>query len=191
MAKITRQPMKVFGSSSGFQEVTQFGSTAAGGTVYTTNIATIQALNNYLQGWFDAIINGSYPTIQDMNAIHYLFGYQLTYLMQTGIPEWDSTAIYYIGSKVNDGFGGIYTSLTDTNTNNALTDSTNWLPPDASKSAALATNLTIPTGYNYNASFVTVNVGVTLTINGTAVLSGITTLNGTLAVGTSSIIHFN
>lgn len=191
MAKITRQTQQIFGVNSGFQQITQFGSTAAGNTVYTTNIATIQALSNYLVGWFNAVENGSYPAIQDMNALHFLYAYQLAYIMQAGVSEYDAATPYYTGSIANDGFGSLYRSITDNNTGNALSDTTNWLPPGASLNTARATDLTIPTGYNYNSSFTTIGVGVTYTINGTAVFSALTAINGTLAVGTSATIHFN
>ena len=54
-----------------------------------------------------------------------LYGYQLAYLMQEGVPEWNADTTYYIGSIVNDGLGNCYRSLTDSNLNNALTDTTN------------------------------------------------------------------
>ncbi len=126
MAKITRQPQKIFGSSAGTNQITQFGSFAAGSIAYTTNITTIQALSNYLTGWFGAVLGSENPCIEDWNALCYLFAYQLAYILQTGIAEWETTTPYYIGCFASDSTGGIYYSLTDNNTGNALSDSTKW-----------------------------------------------------------------
>lgn len=126
MAKIARATMKIFGSSAGANQIAQFGSLNAGSPTFTTNVTTIQALSNYLVGWYNAVIGGNSPAIEDMNALFYLYAYQLAYLFQTGIAEWDSGTTYYTGSLVNDGLGNIYTSLLDTNLNNALTNTTYW-----------------------------------------------------------------
>lgn len=128
MAKITRKNMKVFGSSAGPTDIGKFGSLAAGSPTYTTDPETIQALSNYLTGWLGAVVGGNSPAIQDMNALCYLFAYQLAYLMQTGVAEWNASTTYYIGSLVNDGAGRLYRSITDDNLNNALSSTSNWTP---------------------------------------------------------------
>lgn len=101
MTKITRQTQKIFGSNAGFDQIAQFGSLAAAAPIFTTNVATIQALSNYLTGWFGGVIGQNSPAIEDMNALCYLYAYQLAYLMQAGISEWDSGTTYYTGSLVN------------------------------------------------------------------------------------------
>lgn len=126
MAKIVRAVQKLFGSTAGTTEVSQFGSLKAGAPAYTTDAETIQSLSNYLQGWYGAVLGNNSPAIEDMNAIHFLFARQLAYIMQAGVPEWNAETTYYIGSMVNDGTGKIYTSLTDDNLNNAITDGTKW-----------------------------------------------------------------
>lgn len=128
MAKITRKNQKVFGSNAAALEIAQFGSLAAATPTFTTDPETIQALGNYLGGWFDAVIGQNSPAIEDMNAICFLYAYQLSYLMQTGIAEWNDETTYYIGSLVNNEFGKIYVSIADDNLNNALTDVTKWKP---------------------------------------------------------------
>lgn len=128
MAKIARKQAKIFGSSAGALEIGKFGSLAAGSIAYTTDPDTIQALTEYLEGWFSAIIGSNSPAIEDMNALCYLFAYQIAYILQAGIAEYNSTTTYYIGSMVNSA-GVIYMSLTDTNTGNAVTDSTKWTAP--------------------------------------------------------------
>lgn len=126
MAKLTRATQKLFGSTAGVNEISTFGSLKAGVPAFTNNPATIQSLSNYLAGWFQAVIGGNSPAIEDMNALFYLYAYQLVYIFQAGVPEWDSGTTYYIGSFASDGLGNIYTSLTDTNLNNALSNTTNW-----------------------------------------------------------------
>lgn len=126
MAKITRAIQKIFGSTAGADEIAQFGSLAASAPAFTTSPTVIQALSNYLDGWFGAVLGENSPAIEDMNALFYLITYQLSYLMQTGIAEWNAATTYYIGSVVNDGTGLFLISLTDGNLNNALTDTDNW-----------------------------------------------------------------
>lgn len=130
MAKITRKIMKIFGSTAGTNNIAKFGSFAAGTPVrYTGAVAdptVIQSLSNWLQGWYGAVVGSNSPAIEDMNAGFFVFAYQLAYLMQEGVAEWDSTTTYYIGSIVNDGTGILYVSLTDTNLGNALSSTANW-----------------------------------------------------------------
>jgi hypothetical protein len=130
MARLTRYTQKLFGSTAGTDEMAEFGSLAAStparytGATITPDI--IQTLSNYLVGWFGAVIGENSPAIEDMNSLCYLFSYQLAYLMQLGIPEWIATTTYYTGSFVSDGAGNIYSSITNSNTNNALSDTTKW-----------------------------------------------------------------
>lgn len=126
MAKITRETQKIFGASAGANQIAQFGSLAAGAAAFSTDPETIQALTEYDEGWFSGVLGGNSPAIEDMNALCYLFAYQLAYLLQTGVAEWDDGTTYFIGSLVNDGTGNIYASLTDDNLNNAVTNTTNW-----------------------------------------------------------------
>jgi hypothetical protein len=130
MARLTRYTQKLFGSSAGSNEMAEFGSLAAGtparytGATITPDI--IQTLSNYLVGWLGAVIGENSPAIEDMNSLCYLFSYQLSYLLQLGVPEWIATTTYYIGSIASDGAGNLYSSLTNANLNNALSDATNW-----------------------------------------------------------------
>jgi hypothetical protein len=117
MSKISRVTQLIFGSNAGANQIAQFGSYTAGSPEFTTNPATIQALAEYVDGWFSAVLQGNSPAIEDMNALCYLYAYQLAYLMQAGVAEWDSATVYYLNSMVNYG-GVIYYSLIDSNTNN-------------------------------------------------------------------------
>jgi hypothetical protein len=126
MAKITRKHQKLFASTAGGSEIAQFGSLAAAAPAFTTDPDTIQALSQYLGGWFDAVLAGNSPAIEDMNALFYLYAYQLAYIMQAGVPEWNTSTVYYIGSLASDGAGNVYVSLTDNNSGNALSVAANW-----------------------------------------------------------------
>lgn len=132
MARLARYTQQIFGSSAGANQMAKFGSLAAaapatfsGATITPT---LVQTLSNYLTGWFGAVIGANSPAIEDMNAICYLYAYQLTYLMQMGIAEYDAGTIYFKGCLVNDATGVLYVSLTDSNTGNALSSTTNWAP---------------------------------------------------------------
>lgn len=132
MAKILRATQKQFGSTALNGRIAEFGSLAngspnaySGGTITP---AIIQTLANYLQGWDGAVIGNNSPALQDMNALQYLFSYQLGYLLQEGIAEWDSATTYFIGSIVSSG-GVSYYSLQDNNIGNALTNGAYWAQP--------------------------------------------------------------
>lgn len=141
MAKIARKNQKVFGQNSGFQQVSQFGSLAAAAPVYSTDPEVIQALSEYLDGWFAAVLGGNSPAIEDMNALCFLYAYQLSYIMQTGIPEWDVATVYYTGSLVTAvGSGQIYVSLIDANVGNALTDATKWMLKGQTSASSFVAN---------------------------------------------------
>jgi hypothetical protein len=121
MAKISRKVAKIFGSTAGPNQIAKFGSLAAGTPLFSTDPAVIQALGNWLQGWFAGVEGASSPAIEDMNAFCYVAAYQIAYQMQTGVPEWDATTTYFIGSLVTDvGTGAMYMSKVNNNLNNAL-----------------------------------------------------------------------
>lgn len=125
MAKIARATQKIFGSSASPTQIVQFGSLAAGTPTTATTPAQIQTLANYLTGWSGAVLGGNSPAIEDMNSLCYLYAYQLAYIMQAGIPEYDVATIYFTGSLCASG-GLIYQSLTDNNLGFAVTSVVNW-----------------------------------------------------------------
>ena len=151
MAKITRVTQKQFGSTGSSGDFGKFGSKAASSPVYTKDPATIQALSAFLDGWASAVITGNIPEFEDMNGLFLLAFYQISYLMQAGVAEWDSGTTYYIGSIANVS-GALYISKTDSNLNNNPASSpTNWNlmageQPGLIKDFAGPT-ANIPTGY--------------------------------------------
>lgn len=124
--ELTRYFQKIFASNSASDQRRKFGSLAAGSPANATNPAEVQELANYLGGWPSAVIGNNSPALEDMNSLQYLFSYQLAYIMQKGIPEWETETTYYVGDIVSNGNGVIFVSKTDDNQGNALTDTSNW-----------------------------------------------------------------
>lgn len=133
MAKLPRVLQKQFAVNALPAEVGVFGSLAAAAPTNSQDPLVIQSLSNWLSGWKAAVLGGNSPAIEDMNGMCLVFAYQLAYLMQAGVAEWDATTTYYIGSMVNSG-GVIYISQTDNNLNNAVTSAANWKTQNAALS---------------------------------------------------------
>jgi hypothetical protein len=131
MARLPRVLYKLFGATGPTDDFAEFGSQTAGSPVKTKNIATIQALAAWDAGLKSAIIAANRaPFLEDVNAIEYVHGYMLAYLLQEGIGEWDGNTTYHANSIVKKpGTYELYVSLVNDNTGNALpvqTDDTNW-----------------------------------------------------------------
>lgn len=143
MSKITRVFQKQFASAAPTSDVAQFGSLAAASPVTTKNPVTIQGLTAFLGGWASAVeVVGSQPSVQaleDVNALDFLTFYQLAYIFQAGIPEWDAETTYYTNSYVQV-TGTLYKSLIDTNIN---------MSPSSNPGAWSAVQSATPTGYLY------------------------------------------
>lgn len=127
MSKIVRKTQRQFGASAGAGPggIGQFGSFAASSIAYSLDPAVIQGLSNYLGGWSSAVVGNNSPAIEDVNALDYLWSYQLGYVLQEGVPEWDSATPYYKGSLAQSG-GLIYAALQDNFTNQALNQQSYW-----------------------------------------------------------------
>jgi microcystin-dependent protein len=127
MAQLTRKQQSIFcGNVPALNNISQFGSLKAELPIFSDDPDTIQALAAWGQGWKSATVEEQAPPLQDMNAIQYLFSRQLAYIFQAGTPEWLSTETYYIGAIARDASGNMYTSLQNSNTNHALTDTSYW-----------------------------------------------------------------
>jgi hypothetical protein len=125
MSGTPRKNMKLFGSTPGVNQVSQFGSRFNGAVNYTTDVEVIQGLSNWLTGWYEAVLGGNAPTIQDTNAAFIVFAYQLFYLFEKGVAEWNANTTYYVGSLVNSG-GILYVSIANANLDNPLSDLAHW-----------------------------------------------------------------
>ena len=128
MARLTRKNIKVFAGSASNNGV--FGSLQANNPVQTNDVEQIQSLNAWEEGWDSATMTSEeLPPLEEFQSVQYVVTYEQAYLMQEGLPEWASTVTYYKGSltkKVTSTGFQIYCSLTDNNTNNALSDTANW-----------------------------------------------------------------
>lgn len=201
MAKITRQTAKIFGSTATSGEIAQFGSLAASAPVtYSGSTATpalVQALGNWLTGWFAGVEGANSPAIEDLNAYCYVMAYQMAYQMQAGIAEWDAGTTYYIGSLAQDSTGNIYVSITDTNLNNALSVTADWQPMLKLINSGFSCNLLAPTlAANQSITMPLVPTHPsTLAISTTGVLSTVSRQGATTAgiggVAISTSINFS
>lgn len=128
MARLTRVHQKVFASNASNNGV--FGSLQAGNPQTSNDVATLQSLNAFENGWDDAIEQGDkLPPLEEFQGIQYGISYQQAYILQEGIPEWNTNTAYYKGSLVKTISGTsfkIFSSLTDNNTGNLTTNTTHW-----------------------------------------------------------------
>ncbi len=126
MAKINRVTQVQFGSDGSVADFGQFGSLATGSPNFTKDPATIQSLQAFKDGLASETIANNRPALEDFNGILLLIFYQLAYLFQSGMPEWDAATTYYTGSIVQVN-GLLYKSLQDTNLNqNPTTQAAYW-----------------------------------------------------------------
>lgn len=113
--------------------------------------------SDFLLGW-EIVPTSAAPTKQDFNALGYTTSLLVAYLYQKGIPEWEISQEYHIGSRQigdkavgSDGF--VYSSLIDTNTgNDPVGDLTNWLSDFSLYSIREVThNITVDADYTLTA----------------------------------------
>lgn len=128
MTRVTRKTQKILGEGATNNGV--FGSLQASNPVMTNDVEQIQSLNAWNLGWNQATLTSEeLPPLEEMQGVEYVITYQLAYLMQEGLPEWDSATTYYTGSMVKQISGTtikIYCSLVDNNLNKAVTDTASW-----------------------------------------------------------------
>lgn len=126
MSKLTRVTQSIFASTG--NNIGEFGSGQAGTKVLTNDPALAQSLSAWKAGWDGATLSGQkLPPIQDMNSVGFVTTYQLAYLLQQGIAEYDVGTTYYQYSIcMQPGTYNIYGSKTDNNTGNALSNTTYW-----------------------------------------------------------------
>lgn len=132
MSKLSRVFQNLFGLNGATSHFEQFGARKTGSANFTKDPNTLQSLSAFITGgWADAVNpTNNAPFLEDMNGLFYLLFYQLCQIFQDGIPAWDPSTTYFIGSFVRkDGTGELYSSLVDNNVGNALPNQTgnaNW-----------------------------------------------------------------
>lgn len=126
MARIVRKDQAIF--ALGASNNGQFGSAQSGDFVTSDDLAVLQALPAWNNGWSDAVLSGEkLPTLEEFQGLNYVNTYQTAYLFQEGIPEYSAGTTYFIHSIVKKpATYELYGSLTDNNIGNALTDGTKW-----------------------------------------------------------------
>jgi hypothetical protein len=126
MAQFTRFVQKEFGDLVGAAgNFGIFGSLAAGTPQYSKDPKVIQSLDAWRLAWAAATVGTKSPALEDMNSLFYLAFYQLGYLMQQGIPEWNADTTYYQNQYASSG-GLIYKSLVNGNTE-PVSNTNNWI----------------------------------------------------------------
>ena len=130
MTKLTRLTGKIFGETASptgdDPEIGQFGSAKLGTYNGTSDVATIQGLPAWSNGWIDAVTpSNQYPPLPERTGVDKVLSYQECYLLQQGVAEWDSATTYY-----TNGFcaydGTIYKSVADSNLNNQPDESPDY-----------------------------------------------------------------
>ena len=125
MAKLPRVTLKQFASGAGGSDIGIFGSKAAGSPTYSAVVSTIQSLASWTGGWAQAILAGEVPCLEDQNAVDFVYGYMLSYMLQQGVPEWDTGTVYYTNSICQYN-GVLYQSLQDSNQGNTPSTSSSY-----------------------------------------------------------------
>jgi hypothetical protein len=163
MAKITRKFQRVFcGDVPANNVVAQFGSLKASLPQYSSDPDVIQQLAAWGAGWTGATVANSAPPLQDMNALFYVLSRQMGYLMQTGIAEYNSSTIYYIGSLAYDGVNNIYKCLDDDVTNIPFSDTTKWVLFHSDKRTEISANYVVLFGDKDIVATAAIDLTVTL-----------------------------
>ena len=123
-----------------FRSLGVFGSYAAEAADYSDDPDEIQGLAAWGAGLAASLVNNCPPFMEEFNALFNLLTRQVSYLMQAGIPEYLAATEYVVGSLVSDSAGGIYVSVVNNNTGNALSDETKWMLFLSSKVRTTDTN---------------------------------------------------
>lgn len=111
MAQLSRVKQKIFGVDGPTTQFGQIGSDAAGAPLKTKDLTVMQALSQYTYGLYAMAPNiNEPPSGPDINSIYNLITSQLAYLMQAGVPEWETNTDYYVGSYVQVS-GVLYVSI--------------------------------------------------------------------------------
>lgn len=128
MPRLARKNIKVFAGNASNNGV--FGSLQANNPTTSSDVEQLQSLPAWGDGWNSATqTSEKLPPLEEFQGIQYVTTYEQAYLMQEGIPEWSSSVTYYkgcIAKEVTSTGFKLYNSLTDNNTGNALSDTTNW-----------------------------------------------------------------
>lgn len=136
MAILTRKTLFEF--ASGAADIGVFGTGALGTKVLSTDPAVLQGITGsggsaapsaaWLAGWLNATVGANkFPPLEEINCMDFVSIYQLAYILQEGIPEYDGNTTYSGSSVVKEpGTFNLYGSLANPNVGNLLSDATKW-----------------------------------------------------------------
>lgn len=174
MPRLTRVHQKVFASNASNNGV--FGSLQAGNPQTSNDVATLQSLAAFENGWDDAIEQGDkLPPLEEFQGVQYGISYQQAYMLQEGIAEWNASTPYYKGSLTKTISGTsfkLYCSLQDNNTNHVVTNTTYW-------------KKVMDSDDTYAFDNTVVHLSGTETISGDKTFSGSVSLNGTVSANST------
>lgn len=125
MTNLQRITGKVFGETAspvGDEDlgayIGQFGSAKLGTYYGTADVAEIQNLTAWSNGFIDAVTpTNQYPTLPEMTGVCKNLSHQECYILQHGVPEYDANTVYYTDCFCSYN-GDIYKSIADNNTGN-------------------------------------------------------------------------
>ena len=124
--KLERKVMEIYGENAATRDIIAYGSDIAGNIVETKDPDVIQT-EAYKTGVRSAVVGNNSTTLQNRQALDFLFSRQLKYLYQHGVAEWGADETYFVNSFAVGSDGNLYVSLTDNNKgNDPVTDTTNW-----------------------------------------------------------------
>ena len=103
----------------------QFGSLALNSPLFTKDLVKIQALSAFHNGWAGATVGNKSPSFEETNSLFLLIFSQIAYLLQKGIPEYDSGTTYFTNDVSRSG-DQVFISKTDNNVGNPVSDTNNW-----------------------------------------------------------------
>ena len=112
--KLERKVMEIYGENAATRDIIAYGSDIAGNIVETKDPDVIQT-EAYKTGVRAAVVGNNSTTLQNRQALDFLFSRQLKYLYQHGIAEWGADETYYKSSVVKGSDGNLYGSITDNN----------------------------------------------------------------------------
>lgn len=96
--RLDRKAQTIFAFQCSDEQMCAFGTPnpqIEGDPIFTKDVEQIQT-NIYERGWFPETLSGNIrPYAEDMNGLHYVHSYQLAYLLQQGIPEWNRDTPYF------------------------------------------------------------------------------------------------
>lgn len=139
MAGLLRKTL--FNFAAGASNNGQFGSAQLGTKILSNDPLVIQGTTGsgstlapstaWEDGWLDAVIGGNnLPPLEEMQGVQYVHSYEISYILERGIPEYDGGTTYNTGDITRPaGSSQLYQSLINANVANSLPNAVtnaNW-----------------------------------------------------------------